>query len=243
MNNAEAKFILQSYRPNGADNADATFCAALEQARTDPELGRWLAREQTLDAAVSTKLSEIQPPADLRATILAGGRVTQTGSTRRAWWLRPQWLAAAAGLALLLGVGLTFWSSRPESLEDFALDDARLSATHGGHGHESNELQAVLNNPGVRLGQKLPVNFANLLETGCRTVRFRGHDVLELCFKRNGVWFHCYIAQASDFPQLAMSTNPTLEDRGKIALASWADAEHLIIVVSKTGRKNLEALL
>ena len=40
MNNVEAKFILQGYRPNGADAADATFAAALEQARQARDFAR-----------------------------------------------------------------------------------------------------------------------------------------------------------------------------------------------------------
>ena len=109
MNNAEAKFILQGYRPNGADAGDAAFCAAVEQAQKDPALGEWFARQQAFDAAVSAKLAQVAAPADLRAAILAGGRVSASGATRRAWWNQPVWLAAAAGVAVLLATGLVLW--------------------------------------------------------------------------------------------------------------------------------------
>lgn len=243
MNNAEAKFILQGYRPNGADAGDATFCAALEQARNDPALSQWFARQQDFDAAVSAKLAQVPVPADLRAAILAGGSVTTAGAPQRAWWNRPAWMAVAAGVTVLLAAGVALWPKQAATFSDFALADAKLSAIHGGHGHENNELQAVLNDPATKLGQKLPISFANLHETGCRTINFKGHDVLELCFKRNGVWFHAYIARAADFPRLALGPSPTLEDRGSTAIAAWTDDAHVIVVVSKTGRKNLEALL
>jgi hypothetical protein len=42
---------------------------------------------------------------------------------------------------------------------------------------------------------------------------------------------------------VAKNTSPAFEDRGSTAMASWTDDEHVIVVVSKTGRKNLEALL
>lgn len=243
MNNAEAKFILQGYRPNGADADDATFCAAVEQAKRDPGLGEWFAKQEAFDAAVSAKLVQVQPPADLRAAILAGGRVSTAGTPHRSWWNQSVWLAAAAGVAVVFATGLALWPKQAVAFTDFALADAKLSAIHGGHGHENNELQALLNDPAIRLGQKLPINFTNLRETGCRTADFKGRDVLELCFKRNGVWFHCYIAKEADFPRLAMSSVPALEDRGSASIASWADAGHLIVVVSKTGRKSLESLL
>jgi hypothetical protein len=243
MNNAEAKFILQGYRPNGADAGDATFCAALEQARNDPVLGQWFARQQDFDAAVSAKLAQVPVPADLRAAILAGGSVTTAGAPQRAWWNRPAWMAVAAGVTVLLAAGVALWPKQAATFSDFALADAKLSAIHGGHGHENNELQAVLNDPATKLGQKLPISFANLHETGCRTINFKGRDVLELCFKRNGVWFHAYIARAADFPRMVLGSSPTLEDRGSTAIAAWTDDAHVIVVVSKTGRKNLEALL
>ncbi|MFZ5495517.1 MAG: hypothetical protein ACOZE5_09320 [Verrucomicrobiota bacterium] len=243
MNNEEAKFILHGYRPGGADAGDATFCAALGQAKEDPALGDWFARQQAFDATISAKLAQIAPPADLRAAILAGGKMTATVRPMGRWWKRPVWLAAAAGIAILLAAGAALCLNRVRALPEFALTDAKLSATHGGHGHENNALQAVLNDPATRLGQKLPIQFANLLETGCRSLNCQGHVVLELCFKRNGVWFHAYFARKSDFSQLAWGATPSITDHGGISMATWADDEHVILVVSKTGRKSLEALL
>ena len=246
MNNEEAKFILQGYRPNGADAGDATFCAAVEQAKLDPMLGEWFAKQQAFDAAVSAKLAQITAPAELRAAILAGGRVTAAGaSQRRAWWNHPVWMGAAASVAVLLAAGLVLWPKQASAFDDFALADTRLSATHGhdSHGEASNALRLMLGQPTTKLGQRLPVNFATLRDTGCRHVSYRGRDVLEICFKRNGEWFHCYIGRAVDFPDIERGAAPVVVDKGNGAVASWADAEHAVVVVSKTGRKSLEALL
>jgi len=243
MNNAEAKFILQGYRPNGTDAGDETFCAAVEQAGKDPALGEWFARQQAFDRAVSAKLEQVMPPADLRAAILAGGRVTAAGAPRRTWWTHPAWLAAAASLAILLAVSVALWPRSAVAFENFAVADARNSATHGGHGHETGELQATLNNPATPLTGKLPIDYGMLHDKGCRMVQFQGRDVLEICFNRNGVWFHCYIARSADFPRLAISAVPALVELGGAALASWTDGENIIVVVSKTGRKDLQALL
>ncbi len=243
MNNAEAKFILQGYRPNGADANDATFCAAVEQSQNDPALGAWFAKQQAFDAAVSTKFAQVAAPADLRAAILAGGRVTAAGIPPRSWWNQPAWMAVAAGVAVIFATGVALWPRQAVAFDEFALADAKLSATHGGHGDVASALQLMLSQPNTKLGHKLPVNFAALRSTGCRTASYQGRDVLEVCFNRNGQWFHYYIAKAADFPRVALSTTPTIEDRENAAIASWTDAEHLIVVVSKTGRKNLEALL
>lgn len=243
MNNAEAKFILQGYRPNGTDAGDETFRAAVEQAGRDPALGEWFARQQAFDRAVSAKLEQITPPADLRAAILAGGRVTAAGAPRRIWWSHPAWLAAAASLAIMFAVTLALWPRSALAFENFAMADAKNSSTHGGHGHETGELQATLSNPAIPLTGKLPIDYGTLHDKGCRMVKFQGRDVLEICFNRNGVWFHCYIARASDFPRLAIGSAPKLVEMGGAALASWTDGQHLLFVVSKTGLKDLEGVL
>ncbi len=244
MNNTEAKFILQGYRPNGADAADATFCAAVEQAKADPALGEWFAKQQAFDAAVSAKLNQVMPPADLRAAILAGGRVTAAQkTTSRAWWNRPVWMAAAAAVAVISATTLALWPRSALAFDEFAAADAKNSATHGGHGHETGQLQAALNNPAIALTGKLPINFSSLHDQGCRTVKFQGRDVLEVCFNRNGEWFHCYIARSADFPHLDIGAVPALVELGTSCLASWTDGENILVVVSKTGRKNLEGIL
>ena len=248
MNTQQAKFILQGYRPNGADAGDATFGEALQQARDDFALRDWFAREQAFDGAVSAKLNEVLAPAGLREAILAGGRLTGSTTTQRRWWRRPPaaWLAVAASIALLFALSLAFWpgqATADSSLGAFVLTDASHSETHGGHGDATGALQAMLSQPATRLGGHLPVDFAVLHKAGCRTLNFKEHEVLEVCFKRNGVWFHCYIAQREDFPALAATVAPVLVDRKGVSIVTWADPALLYVVVSKTGRAALEQLL
>ncbi len=245
MNNVEAKFILQAYRPNGADAGDAVFCAALDQSRLDPGLGQWFAHTQAFDTAISAKLSQLPAPAGLREAILAGGRVTSPDTTRQSWWRQPAF-AAAASVAVLIAASVAFWPKQAvasAAFIDLALADALRSETHGGHGEEAGALQAAFSHPTTRLGQNLPVNFTALRKAGCRTVSFSGHEVLEVCFQRNGAWFHCYIAQRADFPTLAAAVAPALADRDNVSLATWGDASLLYVVVSKAGRATLEKLL
>ncbi len=246
MNNAEAKFILSGYRPSGADAADPAFGDALQQVQRDPALREWFGRQQIFDTAVSAKLAEVPVPAGLREAILAGGRVTESGISRSSWWRSPMLLAAAASFTVIIGLAAFLWPKvavGETSFGRFALDDARHSEAHGGHGGSTDALQAALSNPATRLGANLPVNFGALGQAGCRTVTFQGREVLEVCFERNGVWFHCYIARRADFPALVADAKPVLTERDGASLAAWADAAHVFVVVSKTGRTALERLL
>src|SRR5215510_313907 len=69
MNTREAKGILLLYR-GPIDDSDPQFRAALDYAKTDPELGQWL-REQTLCYdTIRTKLRGIEPPPGLSEKIV-----------------------------------------------------------------------------------------------------------------------------------------------------------------------------
>lgn len=243
MNNEEAKFILQGYRPNGADANEATFRAALDQVGRDPALREWFARQQAFDTAVSAKLLDVSPPAGLREAILAGGRVSTAETTRVGWWRSAAFMAAAASVAVLLGATLALWPKQAVAdtgLAEYALADAARAGTHmGGHGTDS--LQAMLGDPANRLGRGLPISFETLRKAGCRTVTYQGREVLEVCFNRGGVWFHAYIGRRADFPAIAAA--PSFMDKDGLSVATWADDNHVYLVAGKAGRAALERLL
>ena len=70
MDKEQARFILQSFRPDGADAKDPDFAAALLAATEDRELGDWLAAERAEDAGFAEALDRVEIPDDLRASIL-----------------------------------------------------------------------------------------------------------------------------------------------------------------------------
>ncbi len=71
MTTDQAKFILQSFRPDGSDSSDPSFAEALAVASANRELGEWLARERAADAAFASVLSEAHIPSNLREDILS----------------------------------------------------------------------------------------------------------------------------------------------------------------------------
>jgi hypothetical protein len=248
MNNTDAKFILHGYRPSGADAAERTMAEALAQAKADPALGVWLAREQAHGAAVAAKLREIAPPAGLREAILAGGRMSRGvgEAPRRGWWTQPVWLAAAAAVLFIFTASVAMWPKRAaadSALASYAFGDALEVTKHGGHGEETGSFQATLGNDATHLASSLPINFSALRGNGCRTVSVAGHDVLEVCFQRGGAWFHCYVARVEDFPDAPAKTEPNFAERGQVSVAAWADGAHRIVVASVAGRAAIERLL
>ena len=245
MTNNEAKFVLGAYRANGSDAEDATFGAALAQVKTDPALGAWFARAQAHDAAMAGKLREIAPPAGLHEAILAGARASRAPRAERRF--PAGWLALAASVAVLLAATLALWPKHAAAgtaqLAAFAMADAAHPEKHGSHGDAVGGLQAMMSEPTTRLSGTLPVDFAALRTTGCRTLNFAGRDVLELCFKRDGAWFHCYIVNNADFPAMANDTATDFEQQAGFGSASWSDGVHRFVVVSNAGLDAVKRLL
>ncbi len=69
MDIEQAKNLLRSFRPDGADAHDASFKEALQLAIEHRELGEWLAVERARDAAFSEALGRIEIPEELREGI------------------------------------------------------------------------------------------------------------------------------------------------------------------------------
>jgi hypothetical protein len=241
MNNNEAKFLLRAYRPGGRDAEDPAFAEALAQARQDPALGSWFAREQAFDAVLAEQLGAIAPPPGLREAILTGASVSRAPQAARRW---PVWLALAASVALLLGIG-TLWRLRSAAQMDplvaFALNDARFEKPLY-HGEATNHLRQTLTDPTVGLAS-LSIDFDTLRATGCHTLSLSGHDVLQICFKRGDRWFHLYMAQRADFPQVVSTAGPSMTNHDGWSAMQWTDAQHVYVVASAADPSALQALL
>jgi len=72
MDKEQARLVLSSFRPDGADAGDPDFAGALHLAAEDRELGEWLAAERARDAEFSAALGRVAIPEDLRHAILSG---------------------------------------------------------------------------------------------------------------------------------------------------------------------------
>ncbi|WP_411827269.1 hypothetical protein [Luteolibacter sp. AS25] len=70
MDKERAKFVLQSFRPDGADSEDADFAEALKLATSDRELGEWLMRERAFDAEFAEAMARVELPHGLLENVL-----------------------------------------------------------------------------------------------------------------------------------------------------------------------------
>lgn len=257
MSNEEAKFVLSAYRPGGRDASDPAMAQALAQAKNDPALGAWWARQQAHDAAVAAKLRSVVPPAGLREAILAGARMSGKGvalpgaesggmSAKRAWWSQPVWLAAAAVFAVL--VSLAAWRMAPvrgDTFEEFAVNFVDAGFMLQKHGADVTALKTWLDEQRGPLPEALPARFAELRALGCRTLSYRGQDVSLMCFERDGKEFHVFVARLNAGDRASEGIAPRMlagVKNGYVA-AAWADNKNRYVVVSDATKQTLERVL
>ena len=204
MKNQDAQFILSGYRPGGQDASDPLFAEPLEQAKRDPVLGKWLAEQQAHAAAISEKLKEVEPTPHLRQAVLAGSQLAQP--TPRVRRYSPALVGIAAAVALLLaGIATVMPAKTPVDVERpaaFAIKDAQTVPHGRALGSAANDLKGLLELDGVCLATGLHFDFETLRTTGCRTLTSDGHEMVELCFRRNGDFYHLYIVKRADFANL-----------------------------------------
>jgi hypothetical protein len=106
MNTREAKQILLLYRGT-IDDSDPQFHAALDCAKSDPELGQWLREQTNCYDAIRAKLRGIQPPLELSEKIVRKRPIPFPRD-----WSRVLQLAAAVLISVSVTALLMKWSER-----------------------------------------------------------------------------------------------------------------------------------
>jgi hypothetical protein len=245
MNNQEARFILEAYRPDGRDANNAQFAAAIAQAERDPELRAWWERQRKFDTTMVAKLRDIAPPAGLRESILAGVRASQP---RRHWWSNPAWRAAAAAIAVLVALTFALKTARSgigmQDLARLALNDM-VDAHHEHTGRPAGlaGVQGQLVSAASPLSTNLKVDLDELRRKGCRTLRVGGREVFEICFERGGTWFHLYAARREDFAPDKADPKSLFSAREGFASAAWADAKNVYALVTEGSMEALRRVI
>jgi hypothetical protein len=106
MNTREAKEILLLYR-GPIDDSDPQFRAALDYAKTDPELGQWLREQTKCYDTIRAKLRGIEPGPGLSEKIVRRRPIPFPGN-----WSRIGQLAAAILISASVTALLMKWSER-----------------------------------------------------------------------------------------------------------------------------------
>jgi hypothetical protein len=243
MDKREAPAFLSLYRA-GENADDPRFAEAEAIAAADPELARWWAQEQELDDAIASKLAAVPVPADLKARLL-NARTTLLQATRRSWQL-PAFLAAAAIMMVAALFGLGRGTFRPiNSLAEYRDEMLSFVKVDPPLELETNDFTRInefLRRASAPSDPKMPQALQKLAPVGCRVLRFRGHDVTLICFKReDGRIAHLFIIDRSVLPGLR--SLPQFTTQGEWETAAWANGNRAYLLALQGDQRAAEKFM
>jgi hypothetical protein len=227
MNVEQAKRILLAYRL-GEDACPGTdLDRALSMAQQDPDLAAWMEQELECDQLIRERLRSVQPPADLRESLLRAG----LPSLARLPHPQTRLILAAAAAICLLALGAWWFSSR-DSRGRPALDLGRFQeeiVTFLGEGRydlqvrsdKIEDIRRFLRSRGVAEIQ-LPDPLSNRRTYGCQVLQWEGHEVVLICFRTGEVGIaHLVIVPDSAFTN-PPGSRPEMRRFGQWTVASWS---------------------
>lgn len=248
MNPPETKFVLRAHRADGRYKADdPLFGEALAEADRSPALAAWLAHEHALDATIANKLDGIPPPAGLRESILAGARASRLA---RRWWSHPTWFAAAAGIAVTISLSIpVVWRAlhAPEvsagSFVHLAIGHCSQQPHHHAYAPPLAAVATALGARAVPLTAGLDLTPETLRKANCAALQLGGRDAYEICFERDGAWFHLYVTKLDRRGATGDDRKPVFMQHDQLAAAAWTDGDRLYSVVTRAGPEALAKIV
>jgi hypothetical protein len=248
MDNQEAKFILNAYRPGGQDASDPRFAEALAQARRDPVLERWFSESIAFDAAMTENLRAIEVPNDLRESILVGVKIS-----RPLRWTSPivRWAIAAAVLAAAIVGSLTLRETIRPRLSGWQAQSLRTitslvdgRSNFDAQSHRASQLVNWLQTNQAPFASKLPKNLETLESLGCKTFLWNQELVSVICFTRpDGGLIHLVITKASAVSDRELKGEPQLVQHGEWATATWREGDKVYMLALEGPREQLRTYL
>lgn len=250
MTRDEAKYILRIFRASGEDASDPQFEEALKLVSQDPELARWFAEEQALDAQIAGKLRGFPVPPEIKSQLLAARKIIQP----IAWWRKPARLAAvAATVVALTAVTLRLVhregsQSAGSEFADFRHVMVTASQDMSQHldvmGLSAEELQRWITEHGGIADFVLPAGMKGFSVVGCKVLDWRGHKVTLLCFKPGGGrHFDVFVIHERDLPKDVVNATPEFAPVGGLTTAAWRRDGKIYLLASAAAKTDLEKLL
>jgi hypothetical protein len=258
MTSKDASFLLGACRPNGADANDPEFAEALVQAERDPALKAWFEDQLSADTAIAARLKSLPAPADLRARILTGGRVSRP----RPWFSTQHFWAIAAAITLM--AGLASWyvmhpASNPSGevattalpaseWQDMAM--ATLSqlvagkATFDAQSPKIADLQQWLHENGSPVASALPGSVQQMQSLGCKIISWNGHPASLICFHGpNGELVHLAMVARAAITNPPPEGQPLYAERNGWRMACWSQDGMAMMLLTKAPESQLRTLL
>ncbi len=241
MNRTEVRQILSAYLPDETE-AEPMFAEALQEAAQDPELSQWWKEEQIFDQAIAGKVQRIPVSPELKSRLLLAGRAVVP--VRRQWHRQIALLAAVLALfAVIFGVRQTRLQPAA-SLADYRDEMMSFVKVMPPLEFETSELPrllAHLKQSGAAADIAIPVKLRQLEPAGCRTLRFRGHDVTLICFNRpDGRRAHLFVMKDDAVSRAQDTRSRGYEAAGEWTTAVWSEGGQTYLLAMQDDQRALE---
>jgi len=186
MDRARAKEILRLYRPGVAEQNDPEMVEALELAKRDGELGRWLKEYVEVQEMIRAKFRETAVPEGLKEQIISERKAALQMQTRRRTLVVALALAVVLGVVLLPKVFMRPTVSGDDmSFNSFRNWAAGLVLRYPKMDLETNQMGPIRQMVQTTEGAfTLPKGLEATTPTGCATnlMAWNGHPVAMICF-------------------------------------------------------------
>jgi anti-sigma factor RsiW len=235
--------ILSVHRGHESEAIDPRFAEARGKAESNSGLTQWWEREKEVDRMIGAKLASVAVPADLKARLISRQKIS---APLRPRWTRTALLAAACLVALAVFYGSWRGPFQPAvSLADYRDEmvgfikvDPSLEMKSPDMAQLTNWLERKKAPSQLALPKKLQV----MESIGCRTLRFRGHDVALICFKRKeGGLLHLFVVNGAALPGVGKSKTPQIIAEGEWMTASWEEGDMIYLMAAQGDRQAIES--
>jgi len=240
----EAKDILACYRPGRDDPADPQFAQALEQARCDPELARWLEQQTAFDAALRATLKQMPVPADLREKILAQ---LPARPVVVVWWRRPAFRRTAAALVVLATIA-SFWLVHPrDTFDKYRQQMAGLVSDEYEMNLKSKDLREIreyLASHGWPSDYALTPAMQRLEAEGGSIIKWHGQKISLVCVEAGeDKDLFLFVVQRSVLPDAPATESPQFVRVGGMMTAAWTAGDKLYLLAGHGNEQFLRQYL
>jgi hypothetical protein len=240
VDNLQAREILALFRPGTADEQDPAFAQARQLAGTDPELGRWFEEHCEAYLVLRQKFQAIPIPPELKKQILSERKIRRPHF--RTYW--GPLLAAAAVVALLIGINSGFWplhhlTDRFSAYRKRMTETALRSYTMNLTATDPVLIRGFLRQKNAPADYTLPAGLEAADVAGCVVSSWQGNPVSMICFKsgrplppgdESDLWL--FVTDRKSVSHAPPPGPPVIARVNKAVTASWSDDTHCYLLAA-----------
>jgi len=228
MTREEAQFTLLRYRPGTLDATDPEITEALELAKDDADLSRWLEKQCAQQEILRAKIRQIPVPVALKEQIIFERPRTPSVAPRRAFTLA----AACALMMLIFWSGYEAWQHSPAD-DTFTNYRRRIVSTAlRGYGMafesaDREKIRSFLANKKIQ-NYELPGGLQKAEAVGCAIEDWQGTNVAMICFRtgaplqpgdKSDLWL--FVVDQSAVKRAPDDAAPQFARVNKLTTATW----------------------